>query len=225
MRVLVTRPEPAALRTADRLRALGHEVVVAPLLIPRAVAWTVPAGEWQAVAFTSASAPALGGPGLAALALLPAYAVGEATAAAARTAGFGDVRAARGDASAVFALAAAGGVARLLHLAGAERSAATVPAGLTVGVAEVYAADLADTLPEDAVDLVLLYSTRTAARYATLFAGDRGAVALAALSASVAAAAGAGWARIVVAAEPTEASLFAAAGLTCDSPGPNDAGA
>ncbi len=225
MRVLVTRPEPAASRTAARLRTLGHEVVVAPLLIPRALAWGVPEGGWQAVAFTSASAPALAGPGLAMLSHLPAYAVGEATAEAVRLAGFGDVRAARGDASAVFALAAADGVRLLLHLAGADRRAAAVPAGLTVGVAAVYAADLADTLPEAEFDLVLLYSTRTAARFAELFAGGRSNIILAALSANVAAAAGHGWARIIVAAEPTEASLFAGAGLTCDSPGPNDAGA
>lgn len=207
------------------MRALGHEVVVAPLLIPRALDWVVPEGDWQAVAFTSASAPGLGGAGLTALTCLPAYAVGVATAEAARAAGFGDVRAARGDASAVFARAAADGVSRLLHLAGRDRSAATVPAGLSVGVAAVYAAELADALPAAAVDLVLLYSTRTAARFTELFVGERGSVVVAALSAQVAAAAGAGWEHIVVAAEATEDALFAAASLTCDSPGQSDAGA
>ncbi len=223
MRVLVTRPEPAASRTAARLRELGHEVIVAPLLIPRAVDWTVPPGDWQAVAFTSASAPALAGSGLAALAQLTAYAVGEATAGAARAAGFGDVRAARGDASAVFARAAADGVARLLHLAGADRSTAVVPPQLQVGVATVYAADLAVALPEAAVDLVLLYSARTATHFAALSHGR--AVELAVLSPAVAAAAGLGWYAVRVAAEPTEDALFAAAGLTCDSPVASDGGA
>ena len=32
MRLLVTRPEPDAARTAEALRARGHEVLVAPLL-------------------------------------------------------------------------------------------------------------------------------------------------------------------------------------------------
>ncbi len=220
MRVLVTRPEPAASRTAARLRALGHEAIVAPLLIPHAVAWALPPGDWQAVAFTSASAPALAGD-RAALAHLPAYAVGEATAAAARAAGFTDVRSARGDASAVFALAASGGIARLLHLAGRDRSAASVPPGLTVGVVTVYAAELAARLDTPPFDLALLYSVRTATRFAALFRGDRSGVAVVALSAPIAAAAGTGWARVSVAAEPTEAALFAAAGLTCDN-GPQD---
>ena len=225
MRVLVTRPEPAASRTAARLRALGHEVTAAPLLIPRALAWQPPLGDWQAVALTSASAAALGGSGLANLAHLPAYAVGAATADAARIAGFSDVRSARGDATAVFAHAAADGIERLLHLAGAERSPATVPAGLIVGVAEVYAADLASVLPAVAADLVLLYSARTAAQFAALFKGDRRQLKIAALSAQVAAAAGAGWASVVLAHEPTEDSLFASASLTCDKPGHSDAGA
>ena len=32
MRLLVTRPEPDATRTAETLRARGHDVLVAPLL-------------------------------------------------------------------------------------------------------------------------------------------------------------------------------------------------
>jgi len=218
MRVLVTRPEPAASRTAARLRELGHEAIVAPLLIPRPLDWAVPPGKWQAVAFTSASAAALAGD-LSALALLPAYAVGEATAAAARDAGFTQVRSARGDASAVFALAAADGIARLLHLAGQDRSAATVPPGLTVGVVTVYVAELAGRLDVPQFDLALLYSARTAAQFDTLFAGDRSGIVVAALSPAVAAAASPGWGRVAVAAEPTEAALFAAAGLTCDNLG------
>ena len=218
MRVLVTRPEPAASRTAARLRALGHEVVVAPLLVPRAVEWSLPPGDWQALAFTSSSGPAFGGEGLCALTHLPTYAVGDATAAAARDAGFTAVRSARGDASAVFSLAASDGIERLLHLAGRDRSAASVPAGLTVGVVAVYAADFAPQLPAFEGDVVLLYSARTAAHFATLFDGDRARIALAALSPQVAAAAGTGWARVVVAGEATEDALFAAARLTCERP-------
>ena len=218
MRVLVTRPEPAASRTAARLRALGHAVVVAPLLVPRAVPWSVPPGGWQAVAFTSASGPDLSGNVLRSLIHLPAYTVGEATAAAAREAGFIDVRPARGDASAVFRLAAGDGIASLLHLAGRDRSDAVVPPGLTVGLATVYAADLAPGLPAFEGELVLLYSARTAAHFADLFTGDRADVEIVALSRSVAAAAGTGWRNIALAAEPTEDALFAAARLTCESP-------
>lgn len=217
MHILVTRPQPAADRTAARLRGMGHAVTVAPLLLPRALPWALPGGSWDAVAFTSAMAPALAGD-IGDLARLPAYAVGEATAAAARAAGFAEVRAVRGDASAVFARAAGDGCARLLHLAGRDRSDAVIPAGLQVDIVPVYAAELADSLPGGAFDLVLLYSTRTAKRFATLFDGDRAQVRLAVLSPQVAAAAGTGWAGIAVASEPTEDALFEAAQLSCDKP-------
>lgn len=195
---------------------MNHEAIVAPLLIPRAVDWVPPPGDWEAVAFTSAAAPALGGAGLSSLAHLPAYAVGAATGDAARAEGFGNVRVARGDASAVFAQAASDGIVRLLHLAGADRSAAHVPEELSVGVVTVYAADLASTLPSDGYDIALLYSTRTAAHFALLFAGDRASVRLAALSPAIAAAAGTGWQAVAVAAAPTEDALFAAARLACE---------
>ena len=191
-------------------------MLVAPLLLPRALPWVVPPGEWQAVAFTSAVAPALGGAGLAALTHLPAYAVGAATGDAARSAGFANVSVARGDASAVFAQAAADGVEHLLHIGGIDRSVATVPPGLRVKVVAVYAADLAPALPVAVFDLALLYSARTATHFAALFVGDRSQVAVAALSPAVAAALGTGWTHIAVASTPTEDALFAAARLACD---------
>lgn len=211
MRVLVTRPEPAASRTAARLRALGHDAVVAPLLLPHALAWAQPPGDWQAVAFTSALGAAFGGPGLAALTHLPAYAVGAATADAARAAGFGNVRAGDGDAAALFARAAADGITRLLHLAGADRTPATSPAALAVTVVETYAADLAAALPAADWDLALVYSPRTARQFAAL-ADRRSGVG--ALSPAVAAALGPGWPRLAVATLPSEDALFAACGLT-----------
>ena len=216
MRVLVTRPEPAASRTAARLRALGHEAIVAPLLLVRAVAWGLPDTLPTAVALTSASAAALAGAQLARLTHLPVFAVGEATADAARAAGFTDIRAARGDASAVFALAARAGFVSMLHLAGADRSPAVVPLGLRVAVRTVYVADLADSLPADCGDLALLYSTRTADAFAALFEGERAELDVAALSHGVALALGAGWRSVAVAREPHEDALFAAAGLTCE---------
>ncbi len=97
MRVLVTRPEPGAGKTADLLRRRGHDPVVLPL--SRTVALsdnghdlnTTPA---SALAVTSAAALRhwrACGIDSARLAL-PVYAVGEATGEAARDAGFRDVR-------------------------------------------------------------------------------------------------------------------------------------
>ncbi|MES2289063.1 MAG: uroporphyrinogen-III synthase [Pseudomonadota bacterium] len=89
MRVLIVRPEPGNGVTADAVRAMGHEPVCVPLFEIAPVAWDAadPAG-FDAVAMTSASAARLGGAGLALYRHLPLFAVGEATAAAARDAGF-----------------------------------------------------------------------------------------------------------------------------------------
>lgn len=120
--VLITRPEAEALTFAVLLKErFGEQVrpVVAPLMAPRFLEATLPAGEFVGVIFTSAqgvqSAQRLG-PGLPAL----AYCVGQKTADAARAAGF-DARSADGDAEALLALIIAdrpGG--RLLHIRGRD---------------------------------------------------------------------------------------------------------
>ena len=229
MRVLVTRPEPAASATAARLRGLGHEVTVAPLAEPRAVPWRLPEPLPAGVVFTSANAARLGGPQLRALTQLPAYAVGDATAAAVRTAGFMQVEALGGTAGALFGDLAARGAANLLHLAGDVRSG-DAPASLCVAVRTVYAVTPVATLPPAACDalaagaLTLLYSPRGAALFAALAAAasvDRARLPIAAISAATATAAGSGWQRVAVAAQPTEAALLAAAALTCETDGPD----
>ena len=227
MRVLVTRPADVAARTAARLEAAGHTILFAPLLELHAEPWIVPEPLPEAVAFTSAAAARLGGAGLAPLLALPAFAVGAATAAAVRAAGFTDVRVLGGHAAALFASIAASGFARVLHLAGADHINANVPGLLGVEVRTVYAASLAEMLSAPVrsalaageVDLVLLYSPRTAGRFADLVASaglDRSRLRIAAISPAATLAAGSGWAATIAAPCPTEASLFAAAGLVCD---------
>ncbi len=222
MRVLLTRPEPGASATASRLTALGHWVTVAPLLAFAACDWTLPEDRPDAVVMTSASAARFGGLGLAALADLPLFAVGAATAAAARAAGFTTVIAGAAGIADLAGVVAAHGATRLLHLAGEDRMAFDWPAGVSVETRTVYAAHLVDDLPaadlrDDAIDIVLLYSPRTAAHFADLYdraAIDRANVAIAAISPAVLVAAGPGWRRAFAAAQPNEAALFAAAGLT-----------
>lgn len=89
--ILLTRPEPAASRSARRFAALGHEVVVAPLMeaVPLTPDGLPAPGPGKALALTSARAveAITGTPALARdwrdLAHLPVYAVGESTADAA----------------------------------------------------------------------------------------------------------------------------------------------
>src|SRR4051812_9693459 len=89
MRLLVTRPEPDATRTAETLRAHGHEVLVAPLLSTQAVQAEF-GGAYDGVLMTSANAaralavhPRAGG-----LTRLRCFTVGKRTAEAARAVGF-----------------------------------------------------------------------------------------------------------------------------------------
>ncbi len=101
--MLITRPEPGASETAERVSALGLLPVVAPLLEINtlSVAWP-PSGEVQAILVTSGNAiPALP----ASHRHLLLLAVGGATARRARQAGFKQVESADGDASALADLA------------------------------------------------------------------------------------------------------------------------
>ncbi|MEJ1938075.1 uroporphyrinogen-III synthase, partial [Nostoc sp. NIES-2111] len=104
MRVLVTRAADDAGATAERLRALGHTPVLAPLGSVRTLpaAWPDPLPD--ALAATSAHAF----PGLMPLPAeagqIPSFAVGDRTAAAAREAGFATVETGQGDGGTLAAL-------------------------------------------------------------------------------------------------------------------------
>ena len=100
--VLITRPEPGASDTAQRVSALGYRPVLAPMLEIRPLrAALPPSGNVQAVLATSGNAiPALP----ASHKHLPLFAVGEATATRARDAGFSEVASADGDSSALVEL-------------------------------------------------------------------------------------------------------------------------
>ena len=97
MRVLITRPRERALELARALERRGDTPLIEPLLTIEPVAGVAPELDGvQAIVLTSAHAvPALSGPAKA----LPVFAVGDATAAAARRAGCGAVISAGGAAA------------------------------------------------------------------------------------------------------------------------------
>ena len=101
--VLVTRPHPGAAETATRLKARGMVPVVAPVLtiVRRAL---LPPVNVAATLLSSRNAIAACGPALFGR---PAFTVGDATAAAARAAGFRHVASADGDGLALATLVAA----------------------------------------------------------------------------------------------------------------------
>ncbi|MBC7987264.1 MAG: uroporphyrinogen-III synthase, partial [Sphingomonadaceae bacterium] len=85
--LLIVRPEPGASATAQRARTRGWEPLVAPLFAIAPLAWAPrdPAA-FDALLLTSANAVSHGGKALGKYRELPVYAVGAATAAAARAA-------------------------------------------------------------------------------------------------------------------------------------------
>lgn len=179
--VLITRPEPGASQTAARLSALGFFPIVAPVLAIEPVPGRIrlPAGL-AATVLTSGNAVA-GVP--SACHALPAFAVGAATAAKARAAGFASVVDADADASVLPDLVArtigAGGQTLFLPTAagqGTALAAALRGKGYRILRRVVYRATVVSELPAAAtealrarrVDSVLFFSSETARGFVRL---------------------------------------------------------
>jgi uroporphyrinogen-III synthase len=181
VRILLTRPETNAQRTAAALRARGHEVIVAPLLDLEILADAdLGPGSRSAILVTSANAvrAIAGHRQRDALRGIAVFTVGDRTAQAMRDAGFTGVTSATGNVNDLADLVAAHlkPPARLLYLAGEERAgdlaALLRDRKFAVHTALVYRAIVAATLPRHAADAVaagldgvLHFSRRSAEAY------------------------------------------------------------
>ena len=169
-RVWITRAQPGAGRTADRLALLGLTPVVAPLLAIQPIAQAEPdLTDVAVLAFTSIN-------GVAAFADLaperdrPVFAVGDATAQAARDAGFVDVRSASGDLHALARLIASELSDGVVLVPQAESPAGDFDAALSSAGARkvsiqpliVYRARPTTVAAPMTFDAVLLHSPRAA---------------------------------------------------------------
>jgi uroporphyrinogen-III synthase len=233
--VLITRPLAAATPLSARLAALGHQAVIEPLLTivddPDARTRLAPAlVGCQALLFTSSN-------GVTSFTAaserrdLPAFAVGEGTAAAARQAGFAHVESAQGDVEALAALVerrlkpAAGPIVHASgHAVAGDLAGRLARLGFTVRSVPIYRAITADGLSAGTagafragqIDAALFFSPRTAATFVRLaraagIGRDCARTAVVALSAGVASELeGLGWRRIVVAEAPTERAVLKA---------------
>ncbi|MER8577247.1 uroporphyrinogen-III synthase [Mesorhizobium sp. M1423] len=178
LRVLVTRPEPGASRTARRLADAGFQAILLPLTetVALPVDAVAVADTAAAVAVTSANAIRHAPKEvIAALAGLPCHAVGRKTAEAARAAGFLSVSEGPGNAEAL-ADALAGGYAgqTIVYLCGRVRfpgfEERLQAAGAQVRAVETYDTVVLDysdeavlaRLSAQPVEAVLLYSAKTA---------------------------------------------------------------
>ncbi|WP_158515731.1 uroporphyrinogen-III synthase [Pararhizobium polonicum] len=234
LRVLVTRPQPSAAATAARLEALGHEAIVLPMMEPvhqPQAALDVLALAYDAIAVTSAEA-------IRALATItdqlaphrhtPVFCVGAATAQAARQLGFQSVI--TGPGTGIGLAQSIAGTFRsqsgtVAYLAGLPRSPgfenALADAGIACRTAEVYrmspaayaSGDIEELLESRLPDTALFYSYETARRFFDLIAPEKIAalqdIRLLCLSDQVATAVPPGFNTIAIAADPSEASLFA----------------
>lgn len=176
MRLLMTRPEPDASLSAERLQALGHTVIVSPVLeiifSPEALLWC----SGVDLVVTSRN-------GMRALADLgddamrsdaAIFTVGDATAALAKEAGFLRVFSASGTVDDLVRLITTKNPAQLLYICGRERKGDLEgklrACGISVDLAERYHANFASqfsaqaisALKEQSIDGVLFYSTRSA---------------------------------------------------------------
>lgn len=195
MRILVTRPEQAAQRTATRLAQLGHDPVLLPLMVAEHHPDAALASLNQrhaAIAVTSAEA-------IRTLSFLrntlsvhfdtQVFAVGEATARAAREIGFYGVQVANGTGASMVAIFGETikrltSTAPLLYFAGQPRSP-VLEAGLSalkvpVLVCRAYTMHplpiepdvVITTIRQQSIDAVLLYSRETALRLFELLSSD-----------------------------------------------------
>jgi uroporphyrinogen-III synthase len=231
MKVLITRAAPEAGATAARVAALGHEPVQSPVLEIEPVAFSFTAPDVQALAFTSAAGVRAfaAAQSLRACAVL---AVGDATAEAARAAGFTDVRIGEGAGDGIAALARAldPSDGAFVHVGGEDIASDVVndlrAIGFTARRVIAYRARFASRLAPVALDLltspnaaaVMFHSARGAEAFISLARVAR--VARAAenfsalcLSARVANAAEPfGFKAIRVASRPRESALLALLG-------------
>lgn len=219
-RVLVLRPEPGASATAERARGMGLDPVRVPLFAVEPVAWRSPEpAEFDGLLLTSANAVRHGGSGLAHLRALPVYAVGAATADAARAAHF--AIAVTGDSDLDHLLGSIPAELRLLHLAGEHRTPAPHARQQLTSIT-VYRSDVIDPVDVGAADhaIVLIHSPRAGRRFAELadrHGVDRSRVAIAAISRNAAAAVGAGWRLVATAGAPNDEALLALAACLCNN--------
>lgn len=227
MHVLITRPEPDATRLAETLRARGHEPALAPLMAIKIAEAAPPAEIADAVLLFTSANGARAASAHKVRAPRGVFAIGEATAKAARAAGFTVLGVAEGDVAALAALVAnrLSKEQLLMHVAGGDIAGDLVGTLAALGYSArrwtAYEARAADALPASAVSFlagppgaVLFYSPRSARVLAGLIrkAGLERAAArhrALCLSRTVAdSAAAIAWAGLEVAAKPRQEALL-----------------
>lgn len=234
MKVLVTRSEPGASQTAEKLRKRGASPILAPMLridFPDEI--EVGLNRTNALVFTSPNA-VRSWLSSRSETELPAFCVGDATAAEAEASGFTKVRSAGGDVADLIALCRAQlvpGRHRLLHLRGAhtagDLAGSLRASGFDVDEAIIYEAVAESTLPKAAAEVIrhrelavaLFHSPRAAIAFTALVEDAdlsdylNTVIAVAISEATAKGLVKSDWAAVKVAEAPTEADMLSRIGF------------
>jgi uroporphyrinogen-III synthase len=208
---------------------MGIEAAVAPLFEVQPIAWQPPdPARFDAVMLTSANAPRTSE--LGRYAHLRCFAVGPATAQAAREAGFVELVTSDKDAGALLASMAAAGVRHAFHPCGEDRT--PLPAmPMNIEQYPVYRSVAVPHLPQAALRTIeagaiaLIHSPRAGAHFARLVSEarlQRPHTSIVAISEAAAAAVGDGWSKVAVSREPRDHAMLELAARLCnigDRPG------
>ena len=213
--LVIVRPEPGASTTARAAAAMGIGTLVLPLFEIRSTEWTLSEGaDFDGLLLTSANAIRQGGGRLAKLKDLPAYCVGEATAAAAREAGFSIAEVGSGGVDDL--LQGLPADLKLLHPSGKDRRPPAA-ASQSIHPMPVYeAVERSQDFGDISGAVVALHSPRAATAFASQPGLEKASLSIVAISPNTADAAGTGWQQVEVASEPTDAALLAIAFRLCN---------
>ena len=224
MKILAIRPEPGLSATLAAARQAGIAVEGCALSEVRPMNWQSPTPDrFDALLLGSANAVRHAGSEIARWQGRTAHVVGPATAEAALRAGLEVGIVGRGGLQNVVDEIAAAGPAHFLRLAGESHVPLLAPPGITIETRTVYRVvhvplpdGLAARLGEGGV--VLLHSADAARHFAgecDRFGISRERLALVALAPRIAEAAGEGWTRVEIAAQPADRVLLALARDIC----------
>jgi uroporphyrinogen-III synthase len=213
--LVLLRPQPGSDASAARAREMGLTVIQIPLfdMLP-ADGGPLPTGPYDALLLTSINGVRFGATIMRAFADLPAYAVGEATAYAARFAGHEHVITGGGDAQSTAAMMAADGRRSVLHISG-EDVRPFDSHGISIQRYIVYRTVERDTVATRAAlnglgpVVVAVHSPRTGIQFASLIPETRRMrIHIGAISDAAARVCGKGWASVAVAAAPNDTALL-----------------
>ena len=220
--VLIIRPQEGAIKTREKAEAMGLRAIVDPIFDIQPVDWQAsPTDNFDAIMMTSANAIRYAGRTLQDYIDLPAYVVGEATAAAAVKVGLQIAHIGNAGAQNLADEMAGRDLKRVLRLVGEVYTPIETDYSLENQI--VYRA-VSLPLGEQAKNAlgqgctVLVHSSRAVA---TLGAEmdrleiERGKVHIAAISEKAAQTAGTDWKSINVAEKPTDDALLSAASALC----------